>query len=84
MDPCSSYIYFFSDLVDSPKSTNQYFINKIRVQLTMTHQVAREILGNIQIKLYFSHETAANLKNVHVLLKYAYLKILIQQLTIFQ
>lgn len=49
----------------------------------MTHQVAREIPGNTQIKLYFSHETAANLKNVHVLLKYAYLKNIIPTVNYF-
>lgn len=70
-------------MVDSPESTNYYFINKIGVQLTIIHQVGREIPENIQIKLYFSHETVANLKNVHIIQEYAYLKILLQQLTIF-
>lgn len=61
-------------MVDSPESTNYYFINKIGVQLTIIHQVGREIPENIQIKLYFSHETVANLKNVHIIQEYAYLK----------
>lgn len=49
----------------------------------MIHQVGREIPGDIQIKLYFSHETVANLKNVDVILKYAYLKNIITTVNYF-